>query len=87
MSSARSALSSVSSAFDGAALLPSIFVFNFRLKGAVWEVSASRAFHTLLVYTSACAQAEINLGNPAGDHSKWGPSPFAPGFINTSKVA
>jgi hypothetical protein len=64
----------------------SIFVFNFRLKGAVWEVSASRAFHTLLVYTSACAQAEIKLGNPAGDHSKWGVSPFAPGFINTSTV-
>jgi hypothetical protein len=37
--------------------------------GVVWKVSASRAFHTLLVYTSACAQAEIYLGNPVGDHS------------------
>jgi len=47
---------------------------------------ASRAFHTLLVYTSGCAQAENNLGNPAGDHSELGLSPFEPASINASKI-
>ena len=55
--------------------------------GAVWEVSASRAFDTLLVYTSACAQAEINLGNPTGYHWGWSLSPFEPGSVPVSKIA
>jgi len=75
-------LSSASSASDGAA----IFAIKFRLEGAVREVLASRAFHTLLVYTSGCAQAENNLGNPAGDHSELGLSPFEPASINASKI-
>ena len=75
-------LSSASSVSDGAA----IFAINFHLKGAVWEVLASRAFHTLLVYTSGCAQAEINLGNPTGDHSGLGLSPFEPASINASRI-
>ena len=36
--------------------------------GVVREVSVSRASRTLLVYTSACAWAEINLGTALGDH-------------------
>ncbi len=54
--------------------------------GAVWEVWASRAFHTLLVYTSACAQAAINLGNDPGNHSQQGLSPFGPGFFIVSEI-
>lgn len=54
--------------------------------GAVWEVWASRAFHTLLVYTSACAPAAINLGNDSGNHSQHGLSPFVPGFFTASEI-
>jgi len=38
----------------------------------VWELWESRAFDTLLVYTSACAQAAINLGTDPGYHRRSG---------------
>lgn len=54
--------------------------------GAVWEVWAGRAFHTLLVYTNACAPAAINLGKDPGNHSQRGLSPFAPEFFIVSGI-
>jgi hypothetical protein len=70
--------SSASSASDAAAFL--------RLMGVVWRVSASRAFHTLLVYTSACAQAETKLGNPLGEHVGLALSPSGPGSIHAPEL-
>ena len=78
MSLAPWVLSSASSASDAAAFL--------RLMGVVWKVSASRAFHTLLVYTSACAQAETNLGNPLGEHAGIALAPSVPESIHAPEL-
>jgi len=55
--------------------------------GVVRGTRAYRASRTLLVYTSACAWTEINLGNAPGDESGFVQSTFSQGSIKTSKIA
>ena len=54
--------------------------------GVVREVSVSRASRTLLVYTSACARAEINLGISLGDQSGLTESTLSPRLINAFEL-
>ncbi len=51
---------------------------QFSPDGGCVEASVSRAFRALLVYTSACAQAAINLGTDTGNKSLRELSPILP---------
>jgi hypothetical protein len=54
--------------------------------GVVRGARANRASRTLLVYTTGCARAEINLGKTPGDQFGFVTSTISPRSINAEKI-